>query len=160
MRKSIWITRRDLIRQGKDLPVRTGDSTWLSAVDFLCPQDCPVCACQADHAPHLAGTVNLHRSKGNIGQHSLYIMFSFFKISIDKTVITVYTVPIQKKQGRRFGECIHNGLTMNKEELYQRGINDSLTHVDFMIGTKDLSIEATLEDGSTLTVFKNGNFAF
>ena len=49
---------------------------------------------------------------------------------------------------------------MNKEELYQRGINDSLTHVDFMIGTKDLSIEATLEDGSTLTVFKNGNFAF
>ncbi len=62
--------------------------------------------------------------------------------------------------GKGFGECIHNGLTMNKEELYQHGINDSLTHVDFMIGTKDLSIEATLEDGSTLTVFKNGNFAF
>lgn len=62
--------------------------------------------------------------------------------------------------GKGFGECIQNGLTMNKEELYQHGINDSLTHVDFMIGTKDLSIEATLEDGSTFVIFKDGNFAF
>lgn len=31
----------------------------------------------------------------------------FLKHGIDKTVLTVYTVPIQKRQGRRFGECIH-----------------------------------------------------
>ena len=62
--------------------------------------------------------------------------------------------------GKGFGECIKDGLQMSKEELYQQGINDSLTHVDFMMGTKDLSIEATLEDGSTFMIFKDGNFAF
>lgn len=62
--------------------------------------------------------------------------------------------------GKGFGECLKDGLEMSKEELFQHGINDSLTHVDFMIGTKDLSIEAILEDGSSFVIFKDGNFAF
>lgn len=62
--------------------------------------------------------------------------------------------------GKGFGECIKDGLQMSKEELYQQGINDSLTHVDFMIGTKDLSIEAILENGEKFVIFKDGNFAF
>ena len=62
--------------------------------------------------------------------------------------------------GKGFAECMKDGLKMNKEELLKKGINDSLTHVDFMIGTKDLSIIATLDDGSEFVVFDNGNFAF
>lgn len=62
--------------------------------------------------------------------------------------------------GKGFGECIKDGYNMNKQELFEKGINDSLTHVDFMIGTKDLSIVATLEDGSEFVIFENGNFAF
>ncbi len=62
--------------------------------------------------------------------------------------------------GRGFNECIENGLTYSKEELKEKGINDSLTHVDFMIGTADLSIIATLEDGSEFVIFENGNYAF
>lgn len=62
--------------------------------------------------------------------------------------------------GRGFSECIEDGLTMNKEQLLEKGINDSLTHVDFMIGTDDLSIIATLDDGEEFVVFENGNFAF
>ena len=62
--------------------------------------------------------------------------------------------------GKGFGECIENGLQMTKEEQLEKGVNDSLTHVDFMIGTSDLSIEALLENGETLKVFENGNFAF
>ncbi len=62
--------------------------------------------------------------------------------------------------GRGFNECIGDGLKMNKDELFARGINQSLTHVDFMIGTKDLSIIATLEDGQEFVVFKDGQFAF
>ena len=43
--------------------------------------------------------------------------------------------------GKGFGECIQRwSSTMSKEELYQQGINDSLTHVDFMIGTKRFSL--------------------
>lgn len=62
--------------------------------------------------------------------------------------------------GKGFSECIKNGLSMNKEQLYAKGINDSLTHVDFMIGTKDLSIIATLENGEEFVIFKDGNYNF
>jgi len=62
--------------------------------------------------------------------------------------------------GKGFSECIQDGLKMNKQELFDKGINDSLTHVDFMIGTKDLSIVATLEDESEFVIFENGNFVF
>jgi aminopeptidase len=61
--------------------------------------------------------------------------------------------------GKGFGECIQDGLSMNKQQLHDKGINDSLTHVDFMIGTSDLSIDATLEDGRIVPIFRNGNFA-
>ena len=50
------------------------------------------------------------------------------------------------------------GYEMTKEELYKHGVNDSFTHVDFMIGTKDLDIEAVTQDGKTVQIFKNGQF--
>lgn len=62
--------------------------------------------------------------------------------------------------GKGFGECIKDGLSMNKEQLKQKGINDSLTHVDFMIGTSDLLITGTTKDGKTVDIFVDGNFAF
>ena len=40
------------------------------------------------------------------------------------------------------------------------GINDSVIHVDFMIGTRDLSITALCEDGKTVKIFENGEWAF
>ena len=49
---------------------------------------------------------------------------------------------------------------MSKEELGARGLTDSVTHVDFMIGTPDLSITGITEDGREIPVFRNGNFVF
>ncbi|MDD3392683.1 MAG: aminopeptidase, partial [Bacilli bacterium] len=40
--------------------------------------------------------------------------------------------------GQSFSECIINGQNLSNEELYKLGINSSTTHIDFMIGTKDL----------------------
>ena len=60
-----------------------------------------------------------------------------------------------------FGEaypCIEGGRDMTKEQLKEKGLNDSITHVDFMIGTKDLSIVGTTHDGREIPVFVNGNF--
>lgn len=62
--------------------------------------------------------------------------------------------------GKAYSVCIENGENMTNEELANEGANDSLTHVDFMIGTRDLSIVATLENGETFQVFENGNWAF
>ena len=61
-----------------------------------------------------------------------------------------------------FGEaypCIEGGRKMTKEELKEKGLNDSITHVDFMIGTPDLSIVGTTQDGREIPVFVDGNFA-
>ena len=61
-----------------------------------------------------------------------------------------------------FGEaypCLEGGQKMTKEELKARGLNDSITHVDFMIGTPDLSIVGTTHDGREIPVFVDGNFA-
>ena len=49
---------------------------------------------------------------------------------------------------------------MSKAELAAAGLNDSITHVDFMVGTRDLSIIGTTFDGTEIPVFVNGNFAF
>ncbi len=48
---------------------------------------------------------------------------------------------------------------MTDEQLAARGVNFSGVHVDFMIGTRDLSIVGIKEDGSEVPVFKQGNFA-
>ncbi len=61
-----------------------------------------------------------------------------------------------------FGEaypCLEGGQQMDKETLKARGLNDSITHVDFMIGTPDLSIVGTTHDGRQIPVFVDGNFA-
>ena len=62
--------------------------------------------------------------------------------------------------GKGFGECIKDGLKLSKEQLLEKGINDSLTHVDFMIGTSDLNITGTTKDCKEVLIFKDGNFAF
>ena len=49
---------------------------------------------------------------------------------------------------------------MSEEELLKEGANDSLTHVDFMIGTKDLQITGTTYDNEKFDIFVNGNWAF
>ena len=50
--------------------------------------------------------------------------------------------------------------SVKKEDYEARGINDSLTHVDFMIGTADLSVIGVQHDGTEIPVFVDGNFAF
>ncbi|MBP5307633.1 MAG: aminopeptidase [Clostridia bacterium] len=60
--------------------------------------------------------------------------------------------------GRAFPTCLENGENMTREELSAAGLNDSLQHVDFMVGTKDLSIVATTEDGKEIQIFRDGNW--
>ena len=62
-----------------------------------------------------------------------------------------------------FGEaypCVEGGQSMTPEELKAAGLNSSITHVDFMVGTPDLSIVGTTSDGREIPVFVDGNFAF
>ena len=62
--------------------------------------------------------------------------------------------------GSGFDECVNGFENMSKEELFELGVNDSVTHVDFMIGSDDLSIDGITADGKTVPVFRNGTWAF
>jgi aminopeptidase len=62
--------------------------------------------------------------------------------------------------GKAYPVCIKNGENMTSAELEQHGVNESITHVDFMFGTKDLQITGITQDGTEVIVFKDGNFAF
>jgi len=62
--------------------------------------------------------------------------------------------------GQAYPSSIKGGEMMSKQELEINGLNDSITHEDFMVGTKDLSIIGTTQDGKQIPIFVSGNFAF
>lgn len=63
--------------------------------------------------------------------------------------------------GEAYSSCIENGSSYKEDsERDKVGMNSSLTHEDFMIGTEDLSIVGELENGEKIEIFKNGNWAF
>ena len=61
--------------------------------------------------------------------------------------------------GAGFPDCYPGGVEMSMEERAKIGINDSMIHVDFMVGTKDLSIVGIDKDGKKHQIFKDGNWA-
>lgn len=62
--------------------------------------------------------------------------------------------------GVGFPECYDGGYGMDTEELRRRGVNMSSTHVDFMIGTDDLSITGITAAGEEVPVFVNGQWSW
>lgn len=62
--------------------------------------------------------------------------------------------------GRGFTNTLRDYEKYTEEERKAMGINDSIIHEDFMIGSDDLSIVATLRDGKKVQIFKDGEWAF
>jgi aminopeptidase len=61
--------------------------------------------------------------------------------------------------GKAYPTCLEGGEKMDSVTLLQHGVNDSLVHEDFMIGTADLAIVGTTREGEKVEIFRNGNFA-
>lgn len=62
--------------------------------------------------------------------------------------------------GQAYPSCIEEGDTLNKAQMEEVGMNDSYVHVDFMFGTKDLSIIGVDAFGNEEHIFIDGNWAF
>ena len=62
--------------------------------------------------------------------------------------------------GRGFADCIKGFENKTLDECREMGINDSMIHVDFMIGCETMNIDATCADGKVVPIFRNGNWAF
>lgn len=61
--------------------------------------------------------------------------------------------------GRAYPTCLEGGAEMSAEELLAAGANDSLVHVDFMVGEATTNITGITESGEEVAIFKDGNWA-
>jgi len=62
--------------------------------------------------------------------------------------------------GRGYIDTVKDYGSYTLEECRDLGINESMIHEDFMIGTEDLSVDVVAADGRIVPVFRNGNWAF
>ncbi len=61
--------------------------------------------------------------------------------------------------GMGFKEVLPDGDNLTMAQAQQQGINDSIIHVDFMVGADDLDIDGIRPDGTAVPVFRNGTWA-
>ena len=62
--------------------------------------------------------------------------------------------------GDGFANCIRDYDKYTLEQCREMGINMSMIHEDFMIGSEDLSITGITENGEEIKIFDKGNWAF
>ncbi|WFA07973.1 aminopeptidase [Tissierella sp. Yu-01] len=62
--------------------------------------------------------------------------------------------------GKSYAYAMRNGSNLSQEELIAKGANDSLIHVDFMVGGPELEITAYEKDGNVVKLFEKGNWIF
>ncbi len=60
--------------------------------------------------------------------------------------------------GASYPTTVKGGNDMSEKQLAQHGMNQSLQHVDFMVGTKDIDIDGIGYDGSVVPLFRNGEW--
>lgn len=62
--------------------------------------------------------------------------------------------------GKSYAYAMRNGSNLTQDELIAKGANDSLIHVDFMVGGPELEITAYEKDGNVVKLFEKGNWIF
>lgn len=62
--------------------------------------------------------------------------------------------------GSAYAFNLEGGKKMSQEELKENGLNTSITHVDFMIGSGEMDIYGVTAEGKEEAVFLKGNWAF
>lgn len=62
--------------------------------------------------------------------------------------------------GEAYPTCVEDARGLTHEELQQLGINTSIVHEDFMIGSAQMDIMGELENGTIEPIFRKGSWAF
>ena len=60
--------------------------------------------------------------------------------------------------GQSYSTCLRGGEKMTTEELTTRGANESLIHVDWMIGSSDMDVDGVRADGTTEALMRQGEW--
>lgn len=105
---------------------------------------------EADEGSHYLGEVALVPFNSPISQSNVL----FYNTLFDENASNHLAI------GSAYAFCIEGGKKMSSEELKENGLNDSITHVDFMIGSDEMDIDGIKADGTSEPVFRKGNWAF
>ena len=103
-----------------------------------------------DEGSHYLGEVALVPFKSPISDTNIV----FYNTLYDENASCHFAI------GTAYKSCIENGVNIPEEELDKHGINFSMTHVDFMIGSSDMDIVGETSNGEKVQIFKDGNWAF
>ena len=60
--------------------------------------------------------------------------------------------------GASYPTTVKDGNNLTAEQLAELGMNSSIQHVDFMVGTKDIDIDGIGYDGKVVPIFRNGEW--
>ncbi|MGG4168077.1 aminopeptidase [Rossellomorea vietnamensis] len=61
--------------------------------------------------------------------------------------------------GSSYPTCIKDGNILSDEEREEKGLNESVVHEDFMIGSAAMNIDGVCRNGKKIAIFRNGNWA-
>jgi aminopeptidase len=103
-----------------------------------------------DEGSHYLGEVALVPYNSPISQSNIL----FFNTLFDENASNHLAI------GSAYAFCIEGGKKMSQDELKANGLNESITHVDFMIGSAEMDIDGITADGKIEPVFRGGNWAF
>ena len=103
----------------------------------------------SDEGARFLGEVALVPKDSPIAQ----IPYSFYETLIDENASCHLAL------GAAYPTCITDGKTKTDDELTAAGLNRSMIHVDFMIGSSDLTIVGRTKDGREVEIFHDGNFS-
>lgn len=79
--------------------------------------------------------------------------FPFYNTLFDENAVSHIAI------GRAYSTCLEGGEKLSDEEVAARGLNFSMTHVDFMIGSDHLDVDGETEAGEIVPVMRQGLWA-
>ncbi|MGE8203089.1 aminopeptidase [Heyndrickxia sp. NPDC080065] len=105
---------------------------------------------ETDEGSHYLGEVALVPHNSPISQSNILFLNTLY----DENASNHFAI------GSAYAFCVEGGKKMSREELIKNGLNQSITHVDFMVGSAEMNIDGIKEDGTTEPIFRNGDWAF
>lgn len=104
---------------------------------------------ETDEGSHYLGEIALVPHQSPISQSDIL----FYNTLFDENASNHLAI------GSAYAFCIEGGKSMGQADLERHGLNTSITHVDFMIGSDEMDIDGIREDGEREPIFRSGNWA-
>lgn len=102
-----------------------------------------------DEGSHYLGEAALVPFRSPISQSNIL----FYNTLFDENASNHFAI------GSGYAFNVAGGKSMSREELAAQGVNDSVMHVDFMIGSAEMDIDGYTADGTIVPIFRQGNWA-